>query len=195
MNRILNILLYSSFFLIFSIGLLGPIYAIFVEDIGGDVLTAGSTYAVYSIVMGIVIFLLSKWEDHVKHQEKLLVASRVLTVVGTAGYLFVSSPTDLFLVQVIIGISYAIGAPVYDTMYSKHLERGKGVSQWGVWESMDAIVTGISAFLGSLIVALFGFHILMIVMLVFSFLSLGVSLLLFKHIRVHIHEKRIASLA
>ena len=82
MRRILKILILSSFFINLAAGLFGPIYAIFVEEIGGDLLTAGTAYAIFAIASGSLIFMLGKWEDKVKHQEKLLVFGRFLAVIG-----------------------------------------------------------------------------------------------------------------
>ena len=99
MKNILKILLWSSFLINLSAGLLGPIYAIFVENIGGNLLTAGSAYATFSISSGILIYFLGKWEDKLKHQERILLLGRFLTILRTAGYLLVQSPIHLFGVQ------------------------------------------------------------------------------------------------
>jgi len=105
MNKILKVLLASSFFVSLAGGFFTPIYAIFVEEIGGDILTAGSAYAAFAIVSGLLIYAIGLWEDKVKHQEKLFVLGQGLTVLGFTGYLFIDSPKDLFIVQVILGIA------------------------------------------------------------------------------------------
>ena len=73
MQRELKILTLASGLFIFAAGLFGPIYAVFVEDIGGDILTAGMSYSIFAIIAGVLTFLISRWEDHVKHKEKLVV--------------------------------------------------------------------------------------------------------------------------
>ena len=92
-------------------GLFGPFYAVYVEDIGGDILIAGEAFAIFSISSGILIYFISKWGDHVKHTEKLLVFSRALTALGFLGYVFVSDIRGLFIVQIILGAAVAIGIP------------------------------------------------------------------------------------
>ncbi len=52
-NRILLITSYIGFL---TVGLFGPLYAIFVKKIGGDVLEAGVAYGLFSIVSGAFIF-------------------------------------------------------------------------------------------------------------------------------------------
>jgi len=178
MNKYLKILLYSSFFITLAGGFFTPIYAIFVEDIGGDILTAGSAYAVYSIVSGVLIYLIGLWEDKVKHQEKLLVAGRGISVLGFAGYLFINSPMDLFIVQILLGIGSAVGTPAFDSLYSSALDKGKYASEWGTWEAMYGIVSGIGAIVGSYIAMFYGFVTLFYVMFFISALSFIATLFL-----------------
>ena len=172
MRRILKILILSSFFINLAAGLFGPIYAIFVEEIGGDLLTAGTAYAIFAIASGSLIFMLGKWEDKVKHQEKLLVFGRFLAVIGFIGYLLIKNPTQLFIVQIIFGIESAIITPAFDSLFSKNLNRKKFASQWGTWESTAAYIA-----------KEYGFQTLFTIMLIISIFSFLVTLLLIKRIR------------
>ncbi len=178
MQKELKILLTSSSLFLLAGGLFGPIYAVFVEQIGGDLLTAGGAYAAFSVSAGILIFLLSRWEDHVKHQEKLVVLGFLLNCFGFAGYLFIRSPIELFIVQIIFGIGEAINAPAFDGLYSKHLDRGKFVSEWGMWESLYRIITAIAAAGGGYIALVYGFRNLFALMLIISVIGLIISSLL-----------------
>lgn len=159
-------------------GLFGPIYAVFVEDIGGDLLTAGAAYSVFAIAAGIVVFAISKWEDRVKQQENLIVVGYALSVVGFLGYLLIREPWQLFVVQIIFGIGEAIGAPAYDALYSKHLDKGKFASEWGMWDAMQWFVTGVAAAAGGFIANRYGFRFLFVIMLAISLFGLAVSGLL-----------------
>jgi MFS transporter, DHA1 family, multidrug resistance protein len=176
----LKILLWSSFLINLAAGLFGPIYAVFVEQIGGDLITAGSAYAAFSIATGVLILAFSRWEDRVKHQEKLLVAGRFLSIIGFVGYLYIQNPIHLFIVQIIFGIAASIEVPAYDSLYSKNLTKGKFASGWGIWEAMYAIVTGISAIIGGYIAQTHGFQTLFIIMLILSIGSFIVTLSLLK---------------
>ncbi|MBD3319118.1 MFS transporter [Candidatus Woesearchaeota archaeon] len=178
MQKELRILLAASAFSMFAAGLFGPIYAVFVENIGGDLLTAGGAYSVFAISAGVLIFFISRWEDKVKHQEKLVVLGYAIASCGFLGYLFVSKPWHLIIVQVIFGVGEAIGTPAYDGLYSSHLDHGKFISQWGLWDSMAWIVTGIAAAVGGFFASVYGFRSLFMVMFVLSLLGLVSSALL-----------------
>jgi MFS family permease len=182
MKKELKVLLWASGFMMLAGGLFGPIYAVFVEEIGGDVLTAGGAYSAFALSAGVLIFFLSKWEDHHKHAEKLVIAGYVLALMGTLGYLFVKTPMHLFVVQIIFGIGEAIGTPAYDGIYSRNLDKGKYISEWGAWESMAWIIQGISAAVGGLIAAVFGFQVLFGIMAGLSLTGLLISI---RMLRVH----------
>ncbi len=178
MQKELKILLISSNLFLLAGGLFGPIYAVFVEQIGGDLLTAGGAYGAFSISAGILIFFISRWEDHVRHQEKLVVLGFLMNCIGFAGYLFIRNPIDLFIVQIVFGIGEAVNTPAFDGLYSKHLDRGRFVSEWGLWESMYRVITAIAAALGGLLAMLYGFRLLFTVMLIISIAGLLISVML-----------------
>ena len=164
MNKKIKLLLTLDGFRIFSLGLLGPIYAIFVEKIGGDVLEAGAAFALYSIVLGIFAIVVGKLGDRVKNQTVLLLIGYSLLSVGFFGYLFVERSLHLMLVQVILGIGGAFAAPVFDGIFSANLDKGRYNSEWADWEAVNYIATGVAAIAGSLIVTYFGFDVLFMVM-------------------------------
>ncbi|MCK4670785.1 MAG: MFS transporter [Nanoarchaeota archaeon] len=178
MRKELKILLLASSLFMLAGGLFGPLYAVFVEDIGGDLLTAGGAYAAFSIAAGVLIFIISRWEDHVKHQEKFIIIGYALSCLGYLGYIFVQVPLHLFLVQIVFGVGEAIGVPAYDGLYSKFLDKGRYISEWGVWESMAYIVTGVAAIIGGLLASLYGFRLLFVIMFIASLAGLAISIFL-----------------
>ncbi len=180
MKRELKILLMISALFTLAAGLFGPIYAVFVTEIGGDLLDAGGAYAAFSIATGALIFLIGRWEDHVKHMEKLIVIGYLLNVLGFVGYLLIRSPVDLFFVQILFGISAAINTPAYDGLYSKLLDRGKYAYEWGMWESQYYIVGAVAAVAGGFLAEAYGFAFLFKVMLGISVVGFLFTLLLLK---------------
>ena len=180
MKKTLKILLSTAAVSLLAGGLFGPIYAVFVKEIGGDLLTAGTAYATFAIAAGVLIFFISRWEDHVKHKEKLVIGGYALGCIGFIGLLLVKKPMDLFIVQIIFGVAEAIGTPAYDGLYSKFLDKGKYASEWGMWESMNWIVLGIAAATGGAIAHTYGFRTLFMIMLVLSIIGLVISFSLLK---------------
>ena len=176
MKKRLKLLLGADAFLILATAFFGPIYAIFVEKIGGDILDASGAWAVFMLASGILIFFISKWEDRVKHQDKLLVISYGVMCIGIFGYLLISRPWHLFVVQIVLGIAEALNTPVYDALYSKYLDKGKFASEWGLWDSMNNILAAVGAILGGLIATFFGFKALFAAMFVVYLIGFFISL-------------------
>ena len=180
MKKGLKILLAADGFILFAFGLLAPIYAIFVEHIGGDILDAGFAYAIYSFVLGVALYFICKWENHQKHKEKLVILSYFLYAVGALGYIFVANRYHLFIVQAVLGIAEAVNSPVFDGLFSKFLDKGKSVYEWGMYASLKNIAGGISAILGGVLVLYFGFKGLFSIMLAISLIGFFISIKLRK---------------
>lgn len=174
MSKVARLLLLTDALYMLAGALLGPIYALFVKDIGGDLLEASSTFAIFMLTAGVVTFFLARWEDKEKHKKKFVIVGYGLGAVGYFGYTFVNSTTSLFLVQAILGLSVALKDPAYDALFSEVSKRHLALA-WGEWESMDYFVFGVGALLGGFVAARFGFLLLLWCMFGASLLSFVLS--------------------
>lgn len=184
MKKELKILLVAAAFSTFIHSMLGPIYAIFVEKIKGGILEASYAIAIFSISAGILIFIISKWEDKQKHKENLLPIGYLLNSIGFFSYMFVTKPVHLYIVEAIFGFGIAVLSPLYDGLYSKNMDKGKYVSEWGAWESMSYIISSLAALSGGFLVSYFGFEVLFFTMFILSLVSVFVSLALVRETRL-----------
>ena len=183
MKRGIKILLLADGFATLALGMIGPIYALFVEQIGGDILDAGWAFFAFMITSGIVMLLISRWEDRFKHKSKLVVAGYGLTALGCLSYIFVYNQLTLIITQVILGLSVAVLNPSFDSLYSHFIDHKKETSEWGAWEAMGYIVTAIAAVAGGYLAYLFGFRALFIIMFIISLFCVFASLSLLKEDR------------
>ncbi len=180
MRLLRRLLLVTDAFYMFAGAVIAPIYALFVKDIGGDLLDASLTFTVYMITAGVVVLLLGLWEDKARHQTKFVIAGYGIGVIGYFLYLFVNSPSSLFIVQGVLGLSAALKDPAYDALFSN--SGGKHLAfAWGEWEAVDYIALGIGAFIGGFIASEFGFPSLLLLMFAFSIGSFTTSLFLLKY--------------
>lgn len=174
-SRVIRTLLLSEGLYLFAGGLLGPIWAIYVENIGGDLLEASLAFGTFMLTAALVTHILGKIEDSNRYKAKFVVFGYLMGALGFTGYLFVDSPLSLLGVQAILGMTVAVKDPAYDGLYSKFAKRHLTLA-WGEWEAMDYLTSGISAIVGGLIVTFFGFKSLIFVMIIFSLLGLLMSL-------------------
>jgi len=180
MKKKLKILLAADSYLLLGTGMMIPVYAIFVERIGGDILDASWAWAIFSAVSGILMIIIGKWEDRNKHYERMLFFGFLLRSFAFFGYFFVSNTFQLFGTQILLGISMAMSGPAYDAMYSKNLDHGKFASEWGAWEAMNMIVAAVAAIIGGLIVTYFSFKALFIIMFIIGLIGTFFSFLLLR---------------
>lgn len=164
-----------SFFGI-AIGMFGPIYAIYVQRIGGGVLEAGAAWAIFMIISGVGIYLMGHIQDKIKNDKPAIIIGNALTSLAYLGYFFVSNVIQLYLVQILLGLSTVIKTPAYDSFYTKYLEKGRFASQWAAWESLWYITAGIAALIGAFLVKIFDFKILFLVMFAISFIGTILSI-------------------
>jgi len=178
MRKWLKILLAADFFLILGFGMITPIYAIFVEQIGGNILDASGAWAIFSFTSGILMYLIGKWEDKDKHYAKMLFIGYILRGVAFLGYFFVQNTYHLFGVQLILGLAGAVAIPSYDALYSKFLEKGKFAEEWSLWEGMNMIVGAVAALIGGAIASFFGFKILFLLMFLSAIIGAAIASIL-----------------
>lgn len=164
MNRYVKILLYGGNIWYFGEGMLGPLFAVFTERIGGDILDITWAWATYLIVAGVLYMVVGKLSDGKKNKEKLMVIGYTLNAIFTFGFLFVSSTTHLFIVQTGLGIAAALATPTWNALYAKHEDRKHDGYQWGLAGGEAQIFTGIAVVTGGLIVSYFSFKVLFVTM-------------------------------
>jgi sugar phosphate permease len=158
---------------VFIVGLFAPFYAVFIQDIGGTIAFAGLSWAVFSIVSGILIFLFSNLELKVKEPELLIALGYLLRGAVFISYALMASMTQLIITQVLWGIATALGVPAFDSVYATHTSKENSIVEWGHWEGIAAIMTGVAALAGGLFIQIFGYAVLFVVMGIISF-GLGV---------------------
>ncbi len=175
MHKQLQLFLIVNSLFVLAMGMFGPIYAIFVQKIGGDILAAGTAWAVFMVVSGVGILLMGKIQDKIKKDKLSIILGYALMSLGFLGYYFVSNVKQLFLVQILLGLSTVVLTPAYDSFYTKYLEKGKFASQWAAWEATWYTVTGVAALIGAFLVKIFSFKILFLVMFFTSLIGLLLS--------------------
>ena len=158
-----------------AFGMLGPIYAVFVQQIGGDILEAGTAWAIFMISSGIGIFLMGKLQDRISKDKLFLVVGYAMRSLGFLGYYFVSNVTQMFVLQVFLGLAVMVISPATYSFYAKHVDTKKLASQWAAWEGTWYLVQGIAALIGSFLASLYGFKTLFLVMFIASLFSLAIA--------------------
>ncbi len=158
LNKSLRILITLNTGMTFIIGVFAPFYAVYVQEVGGDIAFAGFAWAVMQIVSGVLTIFFTRWSLRVHEQELLLALGYLLRAGVFLSYAFMDSMGQLILTQVVWGIAAAIGVPAFDAIYSGHTTKDESIGQWGGWEGIAGIAAGVAALLGGFIIQAFGFQ-------------------------------------
>ena len=171
LNKPLRILLFTNALIRISAAMLAPVYALFVKKIGGDLIEASIGGGIYALIAGLTTIISGRFSDKVKENELILVLGYSIMGAGFLLYFWVNSVIFLFIVQAIIAFGEALYLPVFDALYTKHLNKNIAGSQWGLRESMNYFVIALGAIFGGIIATLFGFQTMFVLMSILCFAS------------------------
>ncbi|MFA5987138.1 MAG: MFS transporter, partial [Candidatus Paceibacterota bacterium] len=120
LNKETKALLFADIVWFFGEGMLGPLFAVFTEKIGGDILNISWAWATYLIVTGILIVVFGRLSDKKLSKKHLVLWGYILNAVLTFCYLLVKNPMQLLFLQAGLGIAAAMATPTWDALYSEY---------------------------------------------------------------------------
>lgn len=169
-NNIVRLLLVTESLWSFGAGLFFPIFAIFSERVGGDILDAGIAAAIFILVTSLCEYPIGKLID--RYREKwFIVGDYVLEGCVFIGYIFVTNIYELFILQIFLGLANAIGDPAWESMYHRHTPtRGSG-SAWAKMHLITGVFNSFGIILGVLIIKQYGFDTVFAIGAFFSFIA------------------------
>lgn len=156
MKREVQLLILAEVIFLFGSGLYGPIYAIFVGKIGGDILDAGAAYALFLISMATLEYPVGKMMDRYG-KKYFLFAGYLLATAVIFGYMFVENVMQLFILQILMGIAFAIGDPSWDAWFSDIVPKKSSGFDWAAFHMAAGYGAGFSAIIGGAVAKYLGF--------------------------------------
>lgn len=167
MNPVIRFLIAGDVIYYAGAGLLGPIFAIFVEDfvVGGGPAVAGTAAAIYLITKSIAQIPAGALVDKICGDRDdfwfmfggLLAASLV-----PLSYLFITTPGELYIAQFILGIALAFNFPSFMALFTKYIADNKEATVWSMYFTLADLAMAVAAAVGGYIATAFGFDIVII---------------------------------
>ncbi|MCR4368617.1 MAG: MFS transporter [archaeon] len=171
MNRNLKLVLAASVLIHSGVNLFAPLYAVFIENIGGTLFDAGAAIAIYSILSGVLYFLLKEIPDTGFSKRHMMFAGYIIFFFGYISYLFASSPLHVFGIQALLAIGEAIINPSWSAVIAASLEKGKERENYSKFYGYRSIISGLAALAGGFIANAFGFTIVFGAMAAFALVA------------------------
>lgn len=161
-NRVVKILVFSDFVLLFGWGLISPILAIFIAEKikGGDVRVAGIAIGIYWLFKSIIQIPIARILDKRKGEKDdfyFLISGTFLMSLVPVGYIFSFLPWHIYFLQITHALGAAMSLPAWCGIFTRHLDKGKEAQSWAWDSSAIGIGGGIAGILGGIIAKTFGF--------------------------------------
>lgn len=175
-NKIIKILILSDVIIIGASGLLGPIFAIFIEDfiVGANATVIGIAISIYLFTKSILQIPLARIIDKNKGEQDdfayLFWGSIVMSLLPLL-YLLINTPIQLYFVQFITGVVTAATFSSFMAIFTRHIDKNEEATEWGVYFTLTDFSSAGLAALGGYIATKFGFDILIYIMVVVSFIG------------------------
>lgn len=164
LTKTTKILLIASSLWYFGEGLFGPLFAVYAEKIGGDLLDITWAWAFYLVATGIFYFIIGKFFNNSRYKKQVMIAGYALNAILTFCYLFISNPTQLFILQIGLGIAEAFSTPIWDSLFANNLEDTDNTFHWSLASGHTHFVSGIAIAIGGLIANYVSFNALFLTM-------------------------------
>jgi MFS family permease len=180
-SKVISYLIYSDVFFWSAWGLLGPIFPIFIINNiqGGTPLVVGIASAIFLIVRSLLRvplgILLDKCISE-KDDYFVLVVGLFITALIPFGYVISTLPWHLYFLQTIYGIGMALIMAGWSAIFTRHIEKGKESTQWGIDSMAVGLSAGIMGVVGGWLVTEYGFNLVFVIAGILGVLS---SIILF----------------
>lgn len=157
MNKSLKLLLIINSFFVFAGNLIGPLYAVYIEGLGGSIAVASGTWSVMLLTTTLINFGLIRYGDKVKQHEYYLIAGFVFRALAWIGFVYAGSISAIIILQILIGIGEAVGSTGFDTIFAEHLDKSSHIKDYAVWKTIANVLAAIATMIGGLVVTYYGF--------------------------------------
>lgn len=187
-NKIIKVLISTDMVFLSALGLITPIFAIFITDkiIGGSVEVVGFAAAIYWIGRSIFEIPIAKFLDKTKGEKDdlyFLVFGYTLCAIVNFGYIFSTLPWHIYVLQFVYAIGAAISWPAWSALFTRHIDKGRESFEWSIEHVSFSLGIGITGALGGLIVATMGFNMAFILAGIFALLGGLLPLIIFKDVK------------
>ncbi|RJQ14226.1 MFS transporter [Candidatus Parcubacteria bacterium] len=189
MNRVIWILIVSSFLINSGFGFIHPIFAVFViQNIaGGTLAIVGIATAVFWIIKAIIQIPVARFLDKTPGETDdamALVVGHLLVGIAAFLYLLAKTPSHVFLIELLFAAGAGISVPAHYGIFTRHIDHFKESFEWSINSSLSlGLGTGVAGAIGGIIANAYGFNSVFIAAGIFAIASGIVIIPLLNHLK------------
>ncbi len=175
-NPVIRFLIISDTVLMGAAGLLGPIFALFIEEFikGGNEAVAGLAAGIYLLTKSVLQVPIAHLIDRIRGEKDdfwLMFLFTIFIAVIPLLYLMIDTPLELYIVQFILGLFTAFTFPTYMAIFTRHIDKEKEGTEWGVYFTLTDLTSAALAAVGGYIAVSEGFPVLIVAVVVVSLIG------------------------
>ncbi len=172
-NPAIRFLILSDTVLVGAAGLLGPVFALFIENFieGGGAAVAGLAASIYLFTKSIFQIPIAQFIDRIRGERDdfwLMFIFTILIALVPLLYLVIHTPFQLYLVQFTLGFFTAFTFPTYMAIFTRHIDKEKEGTEWGVYFTLTDMMSAALAAVGGYIATVQGFPTLIVAVVAIS---------------------------
>ena len=143
-------------------GLVTPILAVYIIGSvkGGNVEVVGIGVGIYWILKSVIQIPLAYYLDNNQGEKDdyyVLIAGMILVSLVPLGFIFISLPYHLYILQAIYALGMAMIVPSWAGIFTRHIQEKREAFCWGLESSGFSIGAGIGGIIGGVVANSFGF--------------------------------------
>ncbi len=161
-GRVVKYFVLCDLFLLLGWGFIDPVFSVFIVDriAGATLITVGAAAAVYWILKSVIQIPIANYLDrHAGEKDDFVALVGGLLLAGLSGFAFswVSTTWQLYLVQIVHAVAFALYVPSWSGIFSRHLDRERISFDWSLDSTAAGIAAGVSGLLSGIIASVWGY--------------------------------------
>lgn len=161
-NPVIKALIFSDILILSGFGLISPIFAVFITNQikGGSVEVAGLAATIYLVSKSLGQIPVAEYIDKIKGERddfQLMLWGSVCFSLVPFLYLFLTTPGQLYLVQLLYGLATALTFPSWMAIFTRHIDSEKEGLEWGTYFTLTDLGGALAATVGGVLAQNFGF--------------------------------------
>jgi len=158
MNKTLKLLILSDVFLIGGMGLVSPIFAIFIKEnlVGGTIVAAGLATTFFVLVRSALSLIISKVFS-AKHRLMLILSGTAIIAIIPFIYLSATDVWHIYLANALYGFGAALAYPSWLNIFTLNIDKKQPGFEWSVYLTAAGLSAAAAAYAGAWFAESFGF--------------------------------------
>src|SRR3989338_1187132 len=180
-NKIVKFFIISDLALWSGWGFIDPLFSIFVVEkiVGSTLVSVVLLATIYWVTKGVLQIPISLFLDKTDGERDdfyALVFGLMIGAVASFSFILVESIWQVYFVQFIKAVGFALYIPAWSAIFSRHLDKEHTAFDWAVSSSSVSLGIGMAGFIGGTIASFTGFNFVFLMVGMMGLLSAGLLL-------------------